>query len=59
MPGEQLPIIANFEGGQKRYFMTWHKLFLLHTIRVNIRVNLINKFYTFSTFLSTQNPRKQ
>ena len=37
MPGEQLPIIATFEGGgHKGYFMTWHKLFLCHTIRVNL-----------------------
>ena len=36
MPGEQLPIIATFEGGHNGYFMTWHKLFLCHTIRVNL-----------------------
>ena len=64
MPGEQLPIIATFEGGLKGYFMTWHKLFLCHTIGINLeKLDLFmsqfyfyflklefNKFYTFNTF---------
>ena len=37
MPGEQLPIIATFDGGgHTGYFKTWDKLVLCHTIRINL-----------------------
>ena len=38
MPGAQLPIIATFEGGHKGYFMTGHKLFLCHGIKINLEI---------------------